>query len=236
MAWRSSGGSNRDLVENLWRNGLITHPQVKEAFLKVDRAHYAPSYPYDDSPQPIGHAATISAPHMHASAVEHLLPFLTPTDSNPAPRALDIGSGSGYLTHVMAELVGPQGTVVGIEHIAALKELGEANMAKSPEGREMLRSGRAKFVVGDGRKGWKDEGIEGGGKWDAIHVGAAAAKLHEELLEQLKAPGRMFIPVDDDGEGWSQHIWCVDKDAEGKVNRRKLFGVRYVPLTDAPGK
>lgn len=251
MAWRSSGASNRDLVENLWRHELITHPQVKEAFLKVprlqnfgqvkaltqkaqvDRAHYAPSYPYDDSPQPIGHAATISAPHMHASAVEHLLPYLTPTDANPAPRALDIGSGSGYLTHVLAELAGPRGRVVGVEHIAPLAELGERNMRRSADGRALLESGRVRFRVGDGRKGWVEEGEEGE-KWDAIHVGASAAEVHPELLAQLRAPGRMFIPVDDDEEGWSQHIWCVDKDEKGEVTRKKLFGVRYVPLTDPP--
>ncbi|KAJ4288341.1 hypothetical protein N0V88_007379 [Collariella sp. IMI 366227] len=219
MAWRCSGGSNRDLIENLWRNSLITHPQVKEAFLKSasnppnlrSTARTTPLLPLRRLPQPIGHSATISAPHMHASAVEHLLPFLTPS-SHPVRRILDIGSGSGYLTHVMAELAGPEGEVVGVEHIRG--------------------------------KGWKegtegDEGVEGleeEKKWDAIHVGAAAVKMHEELLEQLKAPGRMFIPVDDDGEGWSQHIWCVDKDGEGKVSRRKLFGVRYVPLTDAPRK
>ncbi|KAK4035354.1 hypothetical protein C8A01DRAFT_48447 [Parachaetomium inaequale] len=228
MAWRSSGGSNRDLVENLWRNKLITHPEV-------DRAHYAPSLPYDDSPQPIGHAATISAPHMHASAVEHLLPFLTPSESNPAPRVLDIGSGSGYLTHVFAELVGDEGgTVVGVEHITPLRDLGETNMRKSEVGRGFLESGRARFRVGDGRKGWVEPGEEDR-KWDAIHVGAAAAEVHKGLVEQLRAPGRMFIPVDDEGgAGWSQHIWCVDKDEGGVVTRRKLFGVRYVPLTDAP--
>lgn len=181
---------------------------------------------------------------MHAAAVENLLPFITPSEAHPAPRVLDIGSGSGYLTHVMAQLVGDNegATVVGIEHIKPLAELGERNMRKSEDGREMLNSGKVKFVVGDGRKGWKDpedEAVQGvgqgeGRKWDAIHVGAAAAEMHPELLEQLGSPGRMFIPVDDDVSGWGQHIWCVDKDGEGKVTQRKLFGVRYVPLTDAP--
>ncbi|KAK0724880.1 protein-L-isoaspartate O-methyltransferase [Lasiosphaeris hirsuta] len=236
MAWRSSGATNRDLIENLWRNKLITEPQVKEAFLKVDRAHYAPSSPYKDNPQPIGHAATISAPHMHATAVENLLPFLVPSPSRPAPRILDIGSGSGYLTHVMAELVGPAtdgAVVVGVEHITPLRDLGEANMCKSGEGRGLVTSGRVRFRVGDGRKGWTEPGEEGEG-WDAIHVGASAKEVHPELLAQLRAPGRMFIPVDDDGKGWSQHVWCVDKDEAGAVTKRKLFGVRYVPLTDAP--
>ncbi|KAI1101139.1 protein-L-isoaspartate O-methyltransferase [Jackrogersella minutella] len=263
MAWRSSGTSNTELVENLWRNKLITQPLVKSAFLKVDRAHYAPSFPYEDSPQPISHQATISAPHMHANAVETLLPFLLPKaeggegvgdavgQTGRPRRVLDIGSGSGYLTHVLAELAGSTGVVVGLEHIPALKELGERNMAKSPEGRALLGSGRVRFRVGDGRKGWSEPspteaqpGVGGPadaaaetkrdeGGWDAIHVGAAAAELHEELVRQLRSPGRMFIPVEAE-DGWEQYIWTVDKDAEGGIKKEKLYGVRYVPLTDAP--
>lgn len=213
--------------------------------VKVDRAHYAPASPYEDSPQTIGHAATISAPHMHASAVENLLPFLLPSEKNGfEPRVLDVGSGSGYLTHVMAELIGEKGVVVGVEHIEQLKELGERNMSKSESGRGMLKEGKVRFRVGDGRKGWVDR-EQGDGRseeagrvkrgWDAIHVGASAVEVHKELLDQLNSPGRIFIPVDDEGSGgMSQHVWCIDKDGEGKVSKRRLFGVRYVPLTDAP--
>ncbi|KAI8624171.1 protein-L-isoaspartate O-methyltransferase [Xylariaceae sp. FL1651] len=260
MAWRSSGKCNTSLVENLWKNGLITKEPVKAAFLKVDRGHYAPSQPYEDSPQAIGHSATISAPHMHASAVESLLPYLLPsTSATKRPRrVLDIGSGSGYLTHLLAELAGKDAVVVGVEHIQALRELGERNMAKSEEGRGLLASGRVRFRVGDGRKGWVEpEALEtsqaqadaqgasnvGGAAdesdaqgWDAIHVGAAAAELHDELVRQLRRPGRMFIPVEDEASRWEQYIWVVDKDEEGNVEKKRMYGVRYVPLTDAPGK
>lgn len=323
MAWRSSSSSNAGLVENMWSNGLLTSPLVKAAFLRVDRAHYAPSSPYEDSPQPIGHHATISAPHMHASAVESLLPWVLPMPAGspegqasssgsassatvkagelqdglgtsivkdnkdndvaaavkdhihvPTPaglqgvpgrprRVLDIGSGSGYLTHVLAELVGPDGVVVGVEHIGALRDMGERNMGKSAEGAALLASGRARFREGDGRRGWVEPspgaalpavgGPAGGladgaapgdgngdadrqaGGWDAIHVGAAAAELHQDLVDQLRCPGRMFIPVGGPGS-WDQHIWTVDKDEDGKVTKTKLYGVRYVPLTDAPWK
>ncbi|KAI0402274.1 protein-L-isoaspartate O-methyltransferase [Xylaria palmicola] len=260
MAWRSSGTSNRALVENLVRNKMITQDAVRAAFLAVDRADYAPSSPYEDSPQAIGHRATISAPHMHASAAESLLPFLLPSSTARPRRVLDIGSGSGYLTHVLAELAGADGVVVGVEHIEALRALGEANMARSPGGRALLASGRVRFRAGDGRKGWverealhaaapggnapeaKDEvgGRNVGGAadeseaqgWDAIHVGAAAAELHPALVAQLRRPGRMFIPVED-GTG-EQHVWVVDKDEEGNVEKKRLYSVRYVPLTDAP--
>ncbi|KAF7562924.1 hypothetical protein G7046_g1181 [Stylonectria norvegica] len=230
MAWRSSGDTIEALIENMWKNGLITDPRVKEAFLKVDRAHYAPVKPYKDYPQPIGHSATISAPHMHASAVEHMLSYLIPSSAAPAPRVLDVGSGSGYLTHVMAELVGDKGLVVGLEHITELKQLGETNMAKSEQGRKFLDSGRVLFRVGDGREGWVEaprEGEESEGKgWDVIHVGAAAKEIHPQLLGQIKSPGCMFIPVDDDDDGYNQHVWRVEKDGNGEVTKKRLFGVR----------
>jgi protein-L-isoaspartate O-methyltransferase len=68
------------------------------------------------------------------------------------------------------------------------------------------------------------------GPYDAIHVGAAADEIPQPLLDQLKAPGRMFIPVE---EGYSQYIYQVDKDKDGNVKRLRKEGVMYVPLTDA---
>lgn len=221
MAWRCSGKTNDDLIQNLWTNGLITSDRVKQAMLQVDRAHYAPTDPYADSPQPIGHSATISAPHMHASAAESLLPYL-----HPGARVLDIGAGSGYLTSVLAHLVQPGGTVIGVEHIASLVDLANTNLKKSASGKEQVATGAVRIVKGDGRKGWAE-----GAPYDAIHVGAAAAGGLEGLVEQLRAPGRLFVPV---AEGELQHVWVVDKKGDGSVERRKLYGVRYVPLTDEP--
>ncbi|KNG47594.1 protein-l-isoaspartate o-methyltransferase [Stemphylium lycopersici] len=238
MAWQSSGDTNEALIINLARNKLIKSDRVKEAMLKVrgptirdasrtdewsqvDRGDYAPASPYEDSPQPIGHRATISAPHMHASACESLLDYL-----QPGSKVLDVGSGSGYLTAVLANLVAPNGTVIGIDHIQALNDMAKENMAKSEHGRKMMESGQVKFVTGDGRKGWSE-----GAPYDAIHVGAAAAEHHAVLTDQLKAPGRLFVPV---AEGFTQHIYVIDKRADGSVERQKLYGVQYVPLTDAP--
>jgi protein-L-isoaspartate(D-aspartate) O-methyltransferase len=143
---------------------------------------------------------------MHANACESLLDYL-----QPGAQVLDIGSGSGYLT-------------VGIDHIQPLVDMANANMAKSEEGKKMLESGQVKFVTGDGRKGWTEDA-----PYDAIHVGAAAAEHHKELTEQLKAPGRLFVPVSD---GWSQFIWVINKKEDGSVEQ--TYGVQYVPLTDAP--
>lgn len=157
---------------------------------------------------------------MHANACESLLPYL-----KPGSKVLDVGSGSGYLTHVLAELVKPGGTVIGIDHITGLVDLANKNTAKSEEGRDLMASGGIKFVKGDGRKGYPE-----GAPYDAIHVGAAAAEHHQTFVDQLKAPGRLFVPVEEDG---LQHIWVIDKHADGSVTRKKEYGVRYVPLTDS---
>lgn len=177
--------------------------------------------PYQDSPQSIGYNATISAPHMHASACESLQ-----TSLKPGAKVLDIGSGSGYLTHVFAELVKPNGKVIGVDHIQPLVDMATKNVRKSAEGTSLLESGAVKFIKADGRKGWPSEA-----PYDAIHVGAAAAEHHQALVDQLKRPGRLFVPV---AEGHLQYIFVIDKKADGKVERKKLYGVQYVPLTDAP--
>lgn len=234
MAWRSSGRTNAELISNLYKSQLITSDRVRASMTSVDRAHYAPAAPYEDSPQTIGYQATISAPHMHASASESLLPFMP---ENKGAKVLDVGSGSGYLTHVLANLVcgadgKGDGKVVGIDHIPQLTELATSNMRKSEEGRRLLESGKVEFVTGDGRKGYVE-----GGPYDAIHVGAAASEMHPVLIEQLRAPGRMFIPVEDAedrGMFGAQYIWVVDKDEKGEVKRKRDMGVRYVMLTDAP--
>lgn len=139
MAWRCSGHSNSELISNLFQRGLIKAPRVRDAMSSVDRAHYCPSTPlaaYEDSPQSIGFRATISAPHMHASACESLLNHLP---ENQGAQVLDIGSGSGYLTHVLANLVcgadgKGDGKVVGIDHIQGLVDLAGQNMRRSEEG------------------------------------------------------------------------------------------------------
>ncbi|KAI6714782.1 hypothetical protein JHW43_002625 [Diplocarpon mali] len=244
MAWQCSGRTNTELIDNLFKNGLITSSRVRDAMAKVSPPRHAGIAtprrllirPVADSPQGIGHAATISAPHMHAAAAESLLPLL-----RPGCRVLDVGSGSGYLTAVLGELVGPApgargssetARVVGLEHIQPLRDLGQRNMEKSEGGAAMLGEGRVRFVVGDGRKGWR-RGEDDEKGWDAIHVGAAAAALPQELVEQLRSPGRIFIPVEE-ADGSGQYLWIVDKDAAGVVTKRKTYGVRYVPLTDPP--
>ncbi|KJA23077.1 hypothetical protein HYPSUDRAFT_138065 [Hypholoma sublateritium FD-334 SS-4] len=219
MAWRCTGKTNAQLISNLRNNGIFHSDRVMTAMGAVDRANYVlhAAEAYEDSPQTIGHNATISAPHMHAYAAEHLLPYL-----HPGAKVLDVGSGSGYLVAVLNHLVSPEGKVVGVDHIKELVDASKLNLQKDGLGKAM-DDGNVVMITGDGRKGWAEAA-----PYDAIHVGAAAPTVPQALIDQLASPGRMFIPV---GVGM-QYIEQIDKDAQGNVSRKRVMGVRYVPLTD----
>ena len=119
--------------------GVIKTYAVKQAMLAVDRAFFSPIHPYTDSPQSIGYNATISAPHMHAYALEVLHEKL-----NEGARVLDVGSGTGYLTACFAVMVGKTGKVVGVEHIPELAKQSIHNIERWNA--DMLKSGVIKII------------------------------------------------------------------------------------------
>ncbi|VDK18823.1 unnamed protein product [Anisakis simplex] len=185
--------------------------------LSVDRADFCPTNTYDDKPQSIGYNTTISAPHMHAITLETLKDHLKKGAS-----ALDVGSGSGYITTCMAELVGESGRVIGIDHKKELVELAKRNIEKSHS--YLLSSGRIIMVEGDGREGYPDHG-----PYDAIHVGGATPEIPQMLFDQLAPGGCMLVPVGP--AGGDQHLMRVDKDENGIMNVCHIMGVIFGALS-----
>mmetsp|Transcript_7410 Transcript_7410/g.13193 ORF Transcript_7410/g.13193 Transcript_7410/m.13193 type:complete len:222 (-) Transcript_7410:12-677(-) len=215
-----SASSKYDLAQRLTHRGSIKTRRVFDVMIAVDRANYAPAYPYVDRPLSVGCGATISAPHMHAQALELLAGHL-----QPGARGLDVGCGSGYLSACMARLVGPAGRVVGIDIIEELVRLSRANVAKRD--RDLLDTGCLSFLQGDG---WGGHALLGG-PFNAIHVGAAADKVPQVLLGLLASSGRMVIPV---GPVMGPQVLLqIDRLPDGQYLYTNLMQVSFVPLLHA---
>ncbi|XP_046801560.1 protein-L-isoaspartate(D-aspartate) O-methyltransferase-like [Lucilia cuprina] len=223
MTWRAVGVNNADLIEKLKECGIVATESVAAAMTATDRKYYAPSNPYMDAPQGIGYGVTISAPHMHAFALEYLRDHL-----KPGCHVLDVGSGSGYLTACFYRYMQAQGEnsntkVVGIEHQPQLFIFSRKNL--NNDDAQMLKSEKLIIVEGDGRKGFPEYA-----PYNAIHVGAAAPEKPSILIQQLAKGGRLIVPVGP--ELGQQYMMQYDKDKDGRVSETRLVGVMYVPLTD----
>lgn len=135
MAWRCSALSNDGLVDNLARAGIVQSQRVARAMKATDRAQYvtpesaSPAQAYQDAPQRLGYEQTISAPHMHAYALELADVAIHDVEQ---PRVLDVGAGSGYLTACLGHLVDQDGgRVFGIERIPELAQLAQKNIERA---------------------------------------------------------------------------------------------------------
>ncbi len=158
---------------------------------------------YRDEPLPIGEGQTISQPYIVAFMTEAL-------QLKKADRVLEVGTGSGYQTAVLAELTG---SVFTIEMKGMLAERAKNKL-------EEFGYGNIQFKIGDGAMGWTDYA-----PFDAVMVTAAPSKIPDALVSQLKVGGRMIIPVGD----FQQDLVLVEKD-KGRVRKKVLIPVRFVPL------
>lgn len=189
----------------------VRDPNVLKAMRTVPRHAFVrfleQRYAYTDSPLPIGFDQTISQPYIVAFMTEAL-------QLKPNSKVLEIGTGSGYQAAVCAEIAEQVYTIEIVEELAkratkCLKELGYANVFTR---------------FGDGFFGWPEEA-----PFDAIIGTAAAGRIPEPLLEQIKPGGRMILPYGSP-QGF-QYLVVVTKDKEGKISKQSVMPVRFVPMT-----
>ncbi len=161
---------------------------------------------YANVPLPIGQGQTISQPFIVALMTDLL-------DLTGTGRVLEIGTGSGYQTAVLAELA------VKVYTIEVLVTLAQ----RAAERFEKLGRKNVTVRTGDGNLGWPDHA-----PFDAILVTAAAAAVPPALVDQLAAPGRMVVPVGKVGS--VQDLTLLTKDAKGAITKRSILPVAFVPL------
>jgi len=208
--------AREDMVREQLESRGIRDPRVLDAMRRVPREHFlsgsaaqSPGHVYADGALPVGRGQTLSQPFMVAGMTEAL-------EAEPHHRILEIGTGTGYQTAILAEIVDQVWTVEVDEVLAEgarerLADLGYDNVH---------------YQVGDGSLGWPD-----GAPYDGIIVTAGAPSLPPPLVAQLAPHGRMVIPV---GPRHLQELLLVWKE-DGEVRTRTLLECRFVPLVGEEG-
>jgi len=213
------------LIESLIKEGWLKTPRIIEAFRKIKRVDFLPEETQDlaelNEALPIGYGQTISQPLVVAFMLELL-------DPRPGDKILDVGSGSGWTTAILAEIVSQngrnqkskiknqKGKVIAIEIIPELKEFGEKNVAKY----NFLDKGIVKFICTDGSKGYQKEA-----QFDKILASASARELPPAWKEQLKVGGRIVTPI-------GTSIWLFIKKSSEQFEEIEYPGFVFVPLIE----
>ena len=197
----------RLMTETQIRARGVRDPLVLAAMAKVPRHLFVPEglrgQAYADEPLPIGEGQTISQPYIVAYMTEAL-------GLKGGEKVLEVGTGSGYQSAVLAEIAGTVWTIELVKDLAlraraVLDDLGYANI---------------RYRIGDGSEGWPEES-----PFDGIIVTAAAPRMPAALEVQLADGGRMIVPVGTD----LQELYLVRRVKKG-LERIPLLGVRFVPL------
>lgn len=202
----------RMVREQIERRG-VRDPRVLQAMREVPRERFLPEavreFAFDDAPQPVGCEQTISQPYIVAAMTELLRP-------EPTHRVLEIGTGTGYQTAVLARLVRE---VFSLEILPALHDVAKEQLRG-------LGVRNARLRLGDGWHGWPQYA-----PYDGIVVTAAPDRIPPALVDQLRAGGRLVIPVGPLCR--VQELLVVEKQPDGRVVERPVMGVRFVPMVKA---
>ena len=186
----------------------ITSQRVLEAFYKVEREKFVPESlrpsAYADYPLAIGQGQTISQPYIVALMSESL-------DLKGREKVLEIGTGSGYQSAILAELAGE---VFSVDRIEVLAKTAEQILAS-------LGYAKVKIKLGDGSLGWPELA-----PFDRIIITAASLRIPLPLTEQLSDQGKMILPL---GEVFSQVLTLVEKKSN-KIESKDICGCVFVPL------
>jgi protein-L-isoaspartate(D-aspartate) O-methyltransferase len=204
------------MVNDLIRYGYLRTDTIVDAFSHVRRVSFVPDDLHAQAEAnialPIGFGQTISQP----LTVAFMLELLDPQKNQ---NILDVGSGSGWTTSLLAYISGENGHVTGIEIIGELCDLGAENAQKYG----YIKNGMVEFVCGSGK-----EGFEKNAPYDRILVSAAVRDIPLELKKQLAIGGKMVIPVGHD-------VWYLEKIADDDFKVEKYPGFSFVPFVEKRG-
>ncbi len=204
------GAQRATMVETQLKARDIYDRSTLRAMSTVPREQFVPQevrmYSYSDGPLPIGEGQTISQPYIVAYMTQSLRP-------KPHHKVLEVGTGSGYQAAILAEIVDSVYTIEIVEKLG----LKARNLLGA------LGYGNIEVKIGDGYHGWPEKG-----PFDAIVVTAGAESIPQPLIDQLAEGGRMIIPVGPH-RGIRQLVRMDKKD--GKIRKKELMAVRFVPFT-----
>lgn len=208
----------RDIEQEVYFTRSYTHydrfaDEVMAAMAAVPRHEFVPEgmqrFAYDNGPLPIGHGQTISQPYIVALMTQML-------EVNGNSRVLEVGTGSGYQTAVLSQIVEQ---VYSIEIVEALAEI-------SRERLQRMGYKNIEARCSDGYLGWPEHA-----PYDGIIVTAAADDIPQLLIDQLKPEGRLVIPAR--GGMMGQELLLVEKGADGEVAIESVLPVAFVPMVHA---
>lgn len=206
----TSSRVRENLINELRQQG-IHDERVLEVMSRIERHQFVEealkSEAYKNRALPIGHAQTISQPFIVALMTQAVMGGAT-----PPKRVLEVGTGSGYQTAVLAALVE---TVFTVERIRALTETARSRLAG-------LGIRNVHFGYADGTLGWPPYA-----PYDAIVVTAGGNEVPQALVDQLAPGGRLVIPV---GPTGAQSLRLIERTARGTTAQQDLGGVTFVPL------